>query len=118
LRIIPLIDEEIGEDLTWMHDNASPHRSPESLREQKKRDVPPIVWPACSSDLNPIETIWFIIKQRIKAYENPPTRIQELRDALAAEWAKSTHEEILAVMNTMPKQCAAVKAANGGSTKF
>ncbi len=118
LRIIPLIDEEIGEDLTWMHDNASPHTAPESLLEQEHREMIPIVWPACSPDLNPIKTIWFMIKQRIKAYENPPTRIQQLRDALAAEWANITHEEILAVVDTMPARCAAVKAANGGPTKF
>jgi transposase len=44
-----------------------------------------ISWLACSPDLNPIETIWFIIKQRIKAYKNPLRKIQELHDALAAE---------------------------------
>ncbi len=101
-----------------MHDNASPPTAPEPLREIEHREMTPIVWPACSPDLNPIGTIWFMIKQRIKAYENPPTRIQALRDALAAEWAKITHEEILAVVDTMPARCAAVKAANGGPTKY
>jgi crotonobetainyl-CoA:carnitine CoA-transferase CaiB-like acyl-CoA transferase len=58
-----------------------------------------------------------MIKQRIKAYENPQRKIQELQDALAAEWAKVTHEEILALVDTMPEPCAAVKAANDGPTK-
>jgi hypothetical protein len=83
-----------------------------------RREMVPIPWPACSPDLNPIESIWFTIKQRIKAYENPPRKIQELRDALAAEWAIITHEEILALVATMPERCAAVKAANGGPTKY
>ncbi len=101
-----------------MHDNASLHTSPECVLEQAGREMLPVPWPACSPDLNPIETIWFMIKQRIKAYKNPPRKIQELRDALAAEWAKITPEEILALVDTMPERCAAVKAANCGPTKY
>ncbi len=101
-----------------MHDNASPHTAPPSLEEIARREMPPVVWPACSPDLNPIETIWLMIKQRTKAYEKLPTKIQELRDALAAEWIKITLEEILAVVDTMSERCAAVVAANGGPTKF
>ncbi len=118
MSIIPLIDEEIGEDLTWMHDNASLHTAPEPLQEIGHREITPIVWPACSPDLNLTETIWFMIKQCIRAYENLPTRIQALQDALAAEWAKITHEELLAMVDTMPARCAAVMAANGGPTKY
>jgi hypothetical protein len=48
-----------------------------------------------------------MIKQLIKAYDNSPTRIQELQDALAAEWAKITHEEVFTLVDTMLKSCAA-----------
>jgi hypothetical protein len=112
-----LINEAFGEELTWMHDNTSPHMTLESLLEQERREMVPIHLPACSADLNLIEEIWLIMKQDIKAYENRPRIIQELHDALAVQWAKITHEEILALTDTMPEQCTAIKAANGGPTK-
>ncbi len=58
------------------------------------------------------------MKQRIKAYQERPTCIQPLRDVLAAEWEKITHEEILALVDSMPERVRAVVEANGGPTKF
>ncbi len=84
-----------------MHDNASPYTAPESIKKQAVRELDPVPRHACSPDMNLINTIQFIIKQRIEAYKNPPTKIQELHGALAAEWARITQEEILAVVDTM-----------------
>jgi hypothetical protein len=56
LRILPEIDQRIGELHTWMHDNASLHTSLESLREQARQEIVLIPWPACSPDLSPIDT--------------------------------------------------------------
>jgi hypothetical protein len=78
----------------------------------------PIEWPASSPDLNPIESLLFKMKQHIKAYEKRPTPIQELRDALAAEWDKITYEKILALVDSMPARVKAVVKANGGPPKY
>jgi hypothetical protein len=69
-------------------------------------------WPANGRGLDPIEILWFIIKQQIKAYIDHPTRIQPLRDAMEAEWEKITIEEILAVVDSMPEWVRAVVEAN------
>ncbi len=45
-------------------------------------------------------------------------RIQELRVAMAAEWEKITHEEILALVDSMPARVKAVVETNGGHTKY
>jgi hypothetical protein len=59
-----------------------------------------------------------MMKQRIKAYANPPTRIQQLRDALQADGEKITHAEILAPIDQMPARVRAVIAARGGYGKY
>lgn len=116
--ILPLIIEHCGKDMAWMQDNSSPHTCDDSLREIAHLGLEPISWPANSPDLNPIETLWFMMKQRIKAYKDRPTRIQALRDAMAAEWERITMEEILKLVDSMPERVRAVVAANGGPTKF
>ncbi len=57
LRINPFIDEKIGEELSWIHDNASLHTALESLQEVGHCEMTPIIWPACGTDQNSIETM-------------------------------------------------------------
>jgi transposase len=117
-HILPLIAQHLMPGMILMQDNASPHTCPHTECELARLGLNPMEWPANSSDLNPIETIWFKMKQRIKAYEKRLTRIRELRDALAAEWEKITTEEILALVDSMPARVKAVVEANGGHTKY
>jgi hypothetical protein len=117
-HVLPLIIEHCGKEMDWMQDNASPHSCDHTMREIARLGLEPIPWPANSPDLNPIETLWFKMKQRIKAYKDRPTRIQPLRDALAAEWERITHEEILALVDSMPERVWAVVEAKGGHTKY
>jgi len=42
--------------------------------------------PAASPDLNPIEDVWPIMKQRIKARDRFPGTVQEMCKAVQEEW--------------------------------
>jgi hypothetical protein len=67
--------------------------------------------PAQSPDLNPIEGIWNIIKQRLRRrvfYTD-----EEVKAALQEEWDKITLEEIRKRIRTMPKRCKRL-TENGG----
>jgi DDE superfamily endonuclease len=68
--------------------------------------------PPESPDLNPIETIWRTIKQRLKnrGLILDPT---ELRRAIEEEWDKITLKEINEAISTMPDRVAAVNEHNG-----
>ena len=68
--------------------------------------------PPESPDLNPIETIWRTIKQRLKnrGLILDPT---ELRRAIEEEWDKITLEEINEAINSMPKRVAAINERDG-----
>jgi transposase len=71
--------------MAFMQANTSTHTLDDAKREMARLGLEPMPWPANSPDLNPNATIWFKIKQRIKAYADRPTCIQPLRDALQAE---------------------------------
>ena len=67
--------------------------------------------PAQSPDLNPIEAIWNIIKQRLRRrifYSD-----EEVKEALQEEWSKVTMTEVRARISQMPRRCARL-IKNGG----
>ena len=68
--------------------------------------------PANSPDLNPIEAIWNIIKQR--ARRRIWNSIEELKEILQDEWSKVTQAEIRARIDDLPLRCKLL-AMNGGA---
>ena len=64
--------------------------------------------PANSPDLNPIEAIWNILKQRVCRHFWA-TRA-ELKAVILEEWGKITIEEVRARIRDMPERCKAVVA--------
>ncbi len=71
--------------------------------------------PAQSPDLNPIEGIWNIIKQRLRR------RIfdteEEMKEALQAEWDKITMDEIRHRIADMPRRCVELIRCGGKPIK-
>jgi hypothetical protein len=71
-----------------------------------------LVYPAQSPDLNPIEGIWAIIKQRLRR------RIfdleKEMKEALQEEWDRITIEEIRHRIADMSRRCAELMRSNRG----
>jgi transposase len=67
--------------------------------------------PAQSPDLNPIEAIWNIIKQRLRR------RIfyldEEIKEALQEEWSKIIMTEVRKRISQMPGRCKRL-IKNGG----
>jgi len=71
--------------------------------------------PAQSPDLNPIEAIWNIIKQRLRRrifYSE-----EELKQALQEEWSKVTMIEVRTRISQMPGRCARLVRNGGGPIK-
>ena len=68
--------------------------------------------PAQSPDLNHIEGIWAIIKQRIRrrVFDSK----EEMKEALQEEWAKITMKEIRDRISDLPRRCAELARSNGG----
>jgi len=61
---IPVIDEFIHRypELFLMQDHAPGHAAKLTFTEFEKRRIQLIFWPPFSPDLNPIETVWNLIK--------------------------------------------------------
>lgn len=81
-------------------------------QEYKERhNIQNLTHPAQSPDLNPIEGIWSIIKQRLrrKIFNSE----EDMKEALQQEWDKITLEEIRHRIADMPRRCAELIRSNG-----
>ena len=76
------------------------------LAEEYKEayNIQNLTYPAQSPNLNPIEGIWSIIKQRLRRriFDSE----EEIKEALQEEWDKITIEEIRDRIANMPRRYA------------
>ena len=107
-----------------MQDNAPPHKASQTMDELRERNIPPIICPPYSPDLNPIEHVWKLMKGYI-AYHYPDlargnNRPQdELRRIVAEAWDRTVDEnELEKLVESMPSRIRAVYEAQGGPTKY
>ena len=100
-EILPIVEkrmqEATGETFTFQEDNDNSHgtRSYENIARYKKIEMDLDFidnWPPNSPDLNPIETVWRILKSRVKLHCS--MNYKELRKAIEYEWAQITLDEI------------------------
>jgi len=116
--LIDHAEEIIGCNFTFQQDNASIHRSAETMAWLHGRHIPLLDWPACSPDLNPIENLWGIMVRRI--YENGKqySCVIELKEAIKATWKEIEPGIIQKLVGSMPSRIFSVIQNSGGHTKY
>ncbi len=62
-----------------------------------------------SPDLNPIEHMWGILKQKVE---------KQLRDVIMEEWKRMPATTCAALVNSMPRRIKAVLDNNDAPTKY
>lgn len=102
----------------FQHDRAPPHtaKSTKTFLDSKRIDV--LTWPPNSPDMNLIEHVWVILKDKIKQRKVRPKNIKQLWLAAKAEWDTITPEEIQNLYASMPSRVLSVKAAKGWYTRY
>ena len=101
-----------------MEDGAAAHKALLTRQAEEEYGIERLVWAASSPDLNPIETIWRILKQRINSRSPRPTTKEAVAQAIEEEWQSITSEEIVRIIDTMVDRVKAVIAADGGHTRY
>ena len=112
-------------DTIFMQDNAPIHTS-RLLREwlaEMRFEV--LDWPPYSPDLNPIENLWSMLKERIiKQYPDlshmakNEQLLKMLCEAAVVVWHDFEQELVDRLTDSVPRRIAAVRAAKGWYTKY
>ena len=82
-----------------------------------KKKVKILDWPGNSPDLNPIENLWTVMKDKV--VKKQPSSLPDLCRAIKEVCVNEISKEYCAnLVNSMPRRLAAVIQNNGGHTKY
>ncbi|GBN00185.1 hypothetical protein AVEN_3441-1 [Araneus ventricosus] len=92
----------MGTDAIFGGNNARPHRARLARIYLENETIPQMAWPARSSDLNPIEHVWPVVKTDCSsqcAARNPPRAPTSLTTRMCITVTKSD------TIASMPRRC-------------
>ena len=102
-----------------MQDGAPANRAKNTQDAEKKHGITRLEWPPSSPDLNPIETIWRIMKDKLEDSPVRPSTIPDMIQLLESLWNNlDPHVDILPHIISLPTRIKAVIEARGGHTKY
>ncbi|GFW70873.1 transposable element Tcb2 transposase [Trichonephila clavipes] len=91
----------VGDKFVLMDDNATCHRTLAVQDCLDSEGIQPLVWPARSPDLNPIENVWDALGRQVAGRNYPPTNKNALIRALTEEWDKLPQQLLDNVVQSM-----------------
>jgi hypothetical protein len=102
----------------FQHDGAPCHRTAAVSRWLTQQGMEVLgPWPGSSPDLNPIENLWTIMKQKVT--EQQPTSAESLINAIKRVWTNEiTAEYCATLVSSMPARIKAVLENKGRYTKY
>ena len=77
-------------DGTLQQDGARPHTARVTQQFPAQHNINVLEWAAMSPDMSPLEHLWDELKRRVYARAQPPTNVNQLREAGLGEW-KTSH---------------------------
>lgn len=101
---------------TLMQDGASIHTCSDTMIYLENMCNVLSNWPANSPDLNPIENLWGILKDRVQQVE--PADKDLLIQTVFAAWEGIEQETIRKLVDSVPKRLRQVINENGGPSSY
>lgn len=97
--LIETCKELYPEGFILQQDNATPHTSKSTKKFLEENKIKTLKWPANSPDLNPIENLWSVMKNRVEKLD--PRNTDAIINALNHVWDDITQELRESLINSM-----------------
>jgi hypothetical protein len=113
----PLENEPLINIPIFQQDNAPSHTARDTKVFLQQNGVEVLEWPPYSPDLNPIENLWAVLKNKIRE-ENITTKVELLnksQEIWTSDHMKNVCERLISSMTRRVKECITNK---GGYTRY
>lgn len=100
----------------FQQDGAACHTAKIVKEWMFQNNIPLLNWVSSSPDLSPIETLWHIMKKKLRA--SPARTVPELKEKLIQIWNSFTVEDCKKLVDTMPRRIQAVLKQKGDVTQW
>jgi transposase len=110
--------KSLKKPVTFMHDNAPAHASDRVKKWFKHHKIRTLNWPPQSPDLNPIENVWGILKNKLRRYETFSTNKDHLEKRFCDMWHELTPSVWKNLSESFKKRLNLVIENRGGSIKY
>ena len=119
-HIIPFIYDIHGgtNEFILQEDNCGPHRAKNIATYLANEDVARMEWPPQSPDLNPIENVWGLMKNRLRKRSVHPSSPMHLFSILSEMWNTLPDSYFQSLVASMPVRVKKVRQGRGKSTKY
>ncbi len=104
-----------GRPCIFQHDNAKPHTASITTSWLRRR-IRVLKWPACSPDLSPKETIWRIIKRKMR--QRRPKIVEQLEACIRQEWDNIPIPKLEQLVSSVPRRLQTVIKRRGDATQW
>lgn len=110
-QLLPAAQSMYGNDWRLQQDNDPKHTSRVAKEFVAQNRIKVLDWPSNSPDLNPIENLWQITKNKVE--KRMPKSIEELRRFLVEEWDAISEDTVNNLVMSMKSRCEMVLKENG-----
>lgn len=115
-HMLPSAERLIGQNFIFQHDNDPKHTAENTEKWMKRKNIPKLIWPSQSPDINPIENLWFELKKKIGAKKLK--KVNQLEQAVRDAWSEISQDYCERLVESMPRRIDQVIRNKGLWTKY